>query len=190
MNKKLEKNISYIQSIFLFLTLNNSQYFKSILEDHYNQIKEKSFSTLFNEYYKESYNVIIDLIFDSIKKINGTKSDKVIEYSEGEKYEEYIPNEWNWFLINNVIHQMIFDDKIELSEYGVEETLEKIYEKKPYFKQYKSKLEEAKRDIKGYVKGYKLCEVIKGIRNFVLPKINPSTNQKNYLLDIKFLPDK
>ena len=107
--------------------------FKTIFDEYYKQITEKSYSILYGEYYKPSFNIIVELLFEHIKRNKEEDNRKVIEYNDGKtKYEKYDDSEWNWFLINNVIYQMIFCD-IELSENGVEEALKNIYKWKPYF---------------------------------------------------------
>ena len=73
-------------------------------------------------------------------------------------------------MINNVIHQMFFNNnnEIQLNENGVSETLEKIYKLKPDFKtNFKSELEKAEYDIKRYVDRYKLGDIIKAIKIFI-----------------------
>lgn len=84
---------------------------------------------------------------------------------------------------------MIFDDNIELNGYGIKQTLDKIYEFKPDFEKYKPKLERAERDIKDYMKDYKLYDVIEGIRKFLLPKVK-NLLDKMPKKELKLLTDK
>ena len=148
--------------------LNNSKNFKEVLENYYKLLKEESYSILFCDKFKNSYSIIIDLIIDSIKGRNGTNEDKIIERFENDNnYKEYTKNNWNWFVISNVIHQMFFNnnDEIELNKNGVSQTLEKIYKLKPDFKtNFKFELEKSKADIEEYVDDYELGDIIKAIK--------------------------
>ena len=151
----------------IYFALNNSTNFKNILENYYKLLQEGGYSFLLDD--KNSYDIINELIIDSIKGKNGTNEDKIVE-SDKNNYKKYTPNEWNWFLINNVIHQMFFNNnnEIQLNENGVSETLEKIYKLKPDFKtNFKSELENAEYDIKRYVDRYKLGDIIKAIKIFI-----------------------
>ena len=182
LDQKIEENIANVQMQILFLTFNNFQNFKSILQAHYDKLAKESTSVLFREKYKGSYNAIIELIFQSVKGENGKDITKIIEFSGNTKYKEYTQENWNWFLINNVIYQMIFDEDAELNENEVEKTLETIYSLKPDFKKlFKSKLERSLKDIKSYVKDYNLGNVIKGIKKFINPKINSLPEEKKIL---------
>ena len=158
-----------IQSIYL--SLNNSQNFKTFLENYYKLLKECSYSFLFDDKHKTSYDHTIELIIDSIKGKNGTNSDKIVEKSETTDYKKYNDSEWNWFLINNVIHQMFYNndnDDIQLNENFVSKTLEKIYILKPDFKtNFKSELERAKFDIIFYVYVFNLGYIIKAIKIYI-----------------------
>ena len=158
-----------IQSIYL--SLNNSQNFKTFLENYYKLLKECSYSFLFDDKFKTSYDHIIELIIDSIKGKNGTNSDKIVEKSETTDYKKYNDSEWNWFLINNVIHQMFYNndnDDIQLNENFVSKTLEKIYILKPDFKtNFKSELDRAKFDIIYYVDVFNLGYIIKAIKIYI-----------------------
>ena len=150
--------------------MNNSQNFKTFLENYYKLLKEESISSLFGDYFKNSYSNIIDLIIDNMKGKNGTDADKIIELKEGKSYKVYFQENWNYFMINNVIHQMFFNnnDEIKLNKNGVSQTLEKIYKLKPDFKtNFKSELEKAKDDIENYVDDYKLGDIIKAIKIYV-----------------------
>ena len=181
LNNKLDKFIFNTKSNFTFLAYNDSKTFKNIFNLYYNKLKEKSSSKLFEDYFKESYDNTIDLIFDNITGKNGNNPNKVIEYKSKDykEYKNYDAQNWNWFLISNVIFQMMFSKDIELSVNGVEQTLKKIYRLKPEFeKNFNSKLERAKYDIKKYIKGYAICEIIKGI----IPKTKLLSNLENYLL--------
>ena len=155
------------QLIYLVLS-NNSQNFKAFLENYFKLLKEESNSSIFNDDHKNSYNIVVDLLNDGLNGKNGTDSEKIIEYHEKDNnYKEYNDESWNWFLISNVIHQMLFNnnDEIQLNKNGVSQTLKKIYKLKPYFKKnFKSKLEKAKADIEDYVDGYKLGDIIKAIK--------------------------
>lgn len=185
LDQKIEENIANVQMQILFLTFNNFQNFKGILQAHYDKLAEESTSNLFSEKYKESYNTIIDFIFQNVKGENGKDKTKIIEFSGNtkyKKYKEYDHSNWNAFLINNVIYQMIFDEDAELNENEVEKTLERIYSLKPDFKKlFKSELEKALSDIKEYVKDYNLGNVIKGIKKFINPKINSLPEEKTIL---------
>ena len=169
--KKIEKNNSLLQNQILFLTFNNFENFKTIFEDYYKNVTEEGYSTLYGEYYKSSYNVIVELIFEHIKRKKEKDNKKIMEMSDGKKYEKYDESNWNWFLINNVIYQMIFCD-IKLNEDGVEEAIKNIYKFNSYFEKYKTKLNEAKNDIKDYVKDFKIGNVIEGIKRFKILKMN------------------
>ena len=104
-----------------------------------------------------------------MKRNKEKDNNKIIEFSGGKKYEEYDDTNWNYFLINNVIYQMIFCD-VKLNEDGVDETLENIYKFNSRFEKYKSKLFWAKFDIKKYVGVFKLGQVLEGIKR--IKKIN------------------
>jgi len=68
---------------------------------------------------------------------------------------------------------MLFSEDIELNLDGIEETLEKIYKLKPEFKNdYELQLENQKLDIKRYLNDFKLFNILKGIKNFIIPKMN------------------
>ena len=166
-NKTIENIQSDMRTHLIYFALNNSTNFKNILENYYKLLKEGGYSFLLDD--KNSYDIINELIIDSIKGKNGTNEDKIVE-SDKNNYKKYTPNEWNWFLINNVIHQMFFNNnnEIQLNENGVSETLEKIYKLKPDFKtNFKSELENAEYDIKRYVDRYKLGDIIKAIKIFI-----------------------
>ena len=150
--------------------MNNSQNFKTFLENYYKLLKEESISSLFSDNFKNSYSVVIDLVIDSMKGKNGTDVDTIIESKETNNYKKYNETEWNWFLINNVIHQMFFNnnDEILLNKNGVSQTLEKIYKLNPDFKtNFKSELEESKTQIERYVNDYKLGDIIKAIKIYI-----------------------
>lgn len=167
LNETIQTTQSNMRIQFLYLALNNSQNFKTFLENYYKLLKEESISSLFSDNFKNSYSVIIDLVIDSMKGKNGTDVDKIIESKETNNYKKYNETEWNWFLINNVIHQMFFNnnDEILLNKNGVSQTLEKIYKLNPDFKtNFKSELEEAKTQIEKYVTDYKLGDIIKAIK--------------------------
>ena len=166
-NKTIENIQSDMRTHLIYFALNNSTNFKNILENYYKLLKEGGYSFLLDD--KNSYDIINELIIDSIKGKNGTNEDKIVE-SDKNNYKKYTPQNWNWFLINNVIHQMFFNNnnEIQLNENGVSETLEKIYKLKPDFKtKFKIELENAKYDIKGYVDRYKLGDIIKAIKIFI-----------------------
>ena len=151
----------------IYFALNNSTNFKNILDNYHKLLKESGYLFLFDD--QNSFDIINDLIIDSIKGKNGTNEDKIVE-GEANNYKKYTPMEWNWFLINNVIHQMFFNNNndIQLNENGVSETLEKIYKLNPDFKtNFKSELEKAEFDIKAYVEDYKLGDIIKAIKIFI-----------------------
>ena len=148
LNKTIEKIQSDMRTHLIYFALNNSTNFKNILDNYYKLLKESGYLFLCGD--KNAYDVINELIIDSIKGKNGTNEDKIVE-SDKNNYKKYDPSEWNWFLINNVIHQMFFNNNydIQLNENGVSETLEKIYKLKPDFKtNFKSELEKAEFDIK------------------------------------------
>ena len=167
LNKTIEKIQSDMRTHLIYFALNNSTNFKNILDNYYKLLKESGYLFLCDD--KNSYDIINELIIDSIKGKNGTNEDKIVE-SDKNNYKKYDPSEWNWFLINNVIHQMFFNNNydIQLNENGVSETLEKIYKLKPDFKtNFKSELEKAECDIKRYVDRYKLGDIIKAIKIFI-----------------------
>ena len=163
--KNLIDEIDYsLKNQIWILTFKNFNNFKTIFEEYYKQLTKKNFSILYGDYYKPSFNLIVEIIFEHMKRNKEKDNRKVMELSDGEKYEKYDAPEWNWFLINNVIYQMIFCD-IELSEKGVEEALKNIYKWKPDFeRKYKSKLEWAKYDIEKYVKDFEIGKVIEKIK--------------------------
>lgn len=180
---KIEENYSFLQNQIIFLTFNNFENFKTIFEEYYNKLPRRysGFSNLFDD--KPSYNNIVEIIFENIKRNKEGNNKKIIEHSENKKYERYDASEWNWFLINNVIYQMFFCD-IKLNEEGVEEALKNIYKiNQDFEKKYKSKLESAKYDIKAYVKDYELGKLIGAIKNFKIPKMDliPEEIKKNLL---------
>ena len=167
LNKTIEKIQSDMRTHLIYFALNNSTNFKNILDNYYKLLKESGYLFLFDD--KNSFDIINELIIDSIKGKNGTNEDKIVE-SDKNNYKKYTPEEWNWFLINNVIHQMFFNNNndIQLNENGVSETLEKIYKLNPDFKtNFKSELEKAEFDIKAYVEDYKLGDIIKAIKIFI-----------------------
>ena len=167
LNKTIEKIRSDMSTHLIYFALNNSTNFKNILDNYHKLLKESGYLFLFDD--QNSFDIINDLIIDSIKGKNGTNEDKIVE-SDKKNYKKYTPNEWNWFLINNVIHQMFFNNNndIQLNENGVSETLEKIYKLNPDFKtNFKSELEKAEFDIKAYVEDYKLGDIIKAIKIFI-----------------------
>ena len=141
---------------------------------------EEGYSILYGKYYKSSYNVIVELIFEHIKRKKEKDNKKIMELSDGKKYEKYDKSNWNWFLINNVIYQMIFCD-IKLSEDGVEEAIKNIYKFNSDFEKYKTKLNEAKNDIKKYVKDFKIGNVNEGIKRFKILKMNLLPEAKKLL---------
>jgi hypothetical protein len=106
-----------------------------------------------------------------MKRNKENDNNKVMEYSSKAKYELYNANEWNWFLINNVIYQMIFCD-IKLNEEGVDETVENIFKFRPDFEKYKFYIEWAKSDIKNYVKDFKLGQILEGLKGFKKLNLN------------------
>ena len=167
LNKTIEKIQSDMRTHLIYFALNNSTNFKTILENYCKLLKESGYLFLFDD--KNSFDIINELIIDSIKGKNGTNEDKIVE-SDKNNYKKYTPIEWNWFLINNVIHQMFFNNNndIQLNKNGVSETLEKIYKLNPDFKtNFKSELEKAEFDIKAYVEDYKLGDIIKAIKIFI-----------------------
>ena len=188
LNNKLEKYIFNINTNFGFLVYNNSDIFKNIFQVYYNRLKQKSNSNLFTneKEFKNSYNIIIDLIYDNLTGKNGDDSNKVIEFKlnyDYKKYKEYTIDNWNWFLINNVLFQMMFSNNIELNENGVEQTLNKIYELRSEFKEdFEFDLNWAKRQIEDYVTDYEICKIIKGIKEYIMPKNNLLSNLEKYLL--------
>ena len=145
-------------------------------------MEESSNSALFNPSYKESYNVITDVIFENINLKNGTNINEIKHFNiKNEKsFKEYDKGNWNAFLINNVIFNMIFDDEIELNKNGVEQTLKKIYKLDSELeKNYNSILEKAENDIKQYIEDFKVCDIIKGIKKFIVPNIKNQLEQQN-----------
>ena len=168
---ELDLNFSSLQNQIFILTFNNLGNFKIPFEEYYNRLKQNSDSNLFTEYYKCSFDIIVQSIFEIIKRNKDKDNNKIIEYSGEEAYKSYTNGHWNWFLINNVIYQMIFCD-IKLNEDGVDETLDNIYELNQDFKKYKSELEKSKSDIKKYVKEYRLGNILEGIKRFTNINMN------------------
>ena len=167
----LEKNYSSLQNQIFILTFNNLGNFKSPFEEYYNKLKKNSTSVLFGEYFKPSYDIIVEIIFENMKRDKEKDNNKVIESSESKKYELYDKSNWNWFLINNVIYQMIFCD-IKLNEEGVDETVENIFKFRPDFEKYKFDIELAIFDIKNYVKDFKLGQILEGLKGFKKLNLN------------------
>ena len=164
--KRNKKSISSLQNQIFFLTFNNFHNFKALCENYYNSLAQDSESVLFKGNFKNSYDIIVNILFEHIKRNNCENNNKIMELSGGQIYEEYSQNNWNWFVINNVIYQMIFCD-IKLSEDGIDEALENIYKLNPEFKRkFKPELELSKKDIQKYMKDFKLTEVIRGIKSF------------------------
>ena len=105
-----------------------------------------------------------------MKAKNGTDTDKIIESKENNNYKKYNESEWNWFMVNNVIHQMFYNnnDEFQLNKNVVSQTLEKIYKLNPDFKtNFKAELEESKTQIERYVNDYKLGDIIKAIKIYI-----------------------
>ena len=164
--RRNKKSISSLQNQIFFLTFNNFHNFKTLCENYYNSLAQDSTSCLFTEHYKISYDNIVNILFEHIKRNNCENNNKIMEYSGGLVYENYTKENWNAFVINNVIYQMIFCG-IKLSEDGIDEALENIYKLYPEFKRkFKSELELSKNDIQIYLKDFKLAEVIRGIKSF------------------------
>ena len=188
LRNKLEKYISNTKENLIFLAYNNSENFKNIFELYYKKIqKVKTFFLTEEEKYKTSYDSIVDCIFNTVTGKNGDEPNKVIEFESNydyKKYKKYDANEWNWFIINNVIFQMMFSNDIELDVNGVKQTLEKIYKLRPEFKEdYKFDLERQEFDIIRYIWEFKICQIIKGIKEHLMPKLNFLSKLKEYLLD-------
>lgn len=181
-----ENDINNLNNMILFILVNlNFDFFKNMMESRYEKIKDKNaYSALFQNKYKSSYSIIVELLYEHSKGKNGKDKNKIIEYKGGKNYSQYNKENWNWFLITNVIYQMIYSDEIELNQNGVEQTIEKIYKLMPMFKIYKNNLNEAKKDIKDYIEDYQICEVIKAIKNIICPK-NKSLFEGNNILLLK-----
>ena len=188
LRNKLEKYISNTKENLIFLAYNNSENFKNIFELYYKKIqKGKTFFLTDEKKYKSSYDSIVDCIFNTVTGKNGDDPNKVIEFESNydyKEYKKYDANEWNWFIINNVIFQMMFSNDIELDTNGVKQTLEKIYKLRPEFKEdYKFDLECQILDIIRYILEFKICQIIKGIKEHLMPKLNFLSKLKEYLLD-------
>ena len=181
LTKNINNYYSFMCNIFLILTLKNPQNFKCVLENHYNQLVESSDSVLFNPSYKESYNVMTNMIFENINLKNGTNINEIKHFKVNEKsFFKSDNRNWNAFLINNVIFNMIFDDEIEINKNGVEQTLKKIYKLDSELeKNYNSELEKAENDTKQYIEDFKVCDIIKGIKKFIVPNIKNQLEQQN-----------
>ena len=187
LRNKLEKYISNTKENLIFLAYNNSENFKNIFELFYKKIKNEKTFLLTEEEYKTSYDNEVDCIFNIVTGKNGDDPNKVIEFESNydyKKYKKYDANEWNWFIINNVIFQMMFSNDIELDVNGVKQTLEKIYKLRPEFKEdYKFNLEWQEFDIIRYIEEFKICQIIKVIKENLMPKLNFLSNLKKCLLD-------
>ena len=187
LRNKLEKYISNTKENLIFLAYNNSENFKNIFELYYKKIKNEKTMLLTEEEYKRSYDNVVDCIFDTVTGKNGDDPNKVIEFElnyDYKKYKKYEANEWNWFIINNMIFQMMFSNDVDLDVNGVEQTLEKIYKLRPEFKEdYKFDLERQEFDIIRYIWEFKICQIIKGIKEHLMPKLNFLSKLKEYLLD-------
>ena len=73
---------------------------------------------------------------------------------------------------------------MDLDVNGVKQTLEKIYKLRPEFKEdYKFDLECQEYDIEKYIREFKICQIIKGIKEHLMPKLNFLSKLKEYLLD-------
>ena len=181
LNKRIEKIYTNFQTQLLFLTSNDFENFKSVLQAHYNYLSEESWSVLFAEKYKDGYEFIIDFIFQNMKGKNGNDANNVIEH-DMKNYKVYTGENWNSFFITNVIFQMLFSNDIELNLEGIEETLEKIYKLKPEFKNdYELQLKKPVEDIKFYLNDFKLFNILKGIKNLIIPKMDLIKNKKDKL---------
>ena len=187
LRNKLEKYISNTKENLIFLAYNNSENFKNIFELYYKKIKNGTLFLFDEKKYKSSYDSIVDCIFNTVTGKNGDDPNKVIEFESNydyEEYKKYVKNEWNWFIINNVIFQMMFSNDIELDVNGVKQTLEKIYKLRPEFKEdYKFDLECQEFDIIIYIEEFKICQIIKVIKEHLMPKLNFLSKLKEYLLD-------
>ncbi len=187
LRNKLEKYISNTKENLIFLAYNNSENFKNIFELYYKKIKNGTLFLFDEKKYKSSYDSIVDCIFNTVTGKNGDAPNKVIEFESNydyKEYKKYVKNEWNWFIINNVIFQMMFSNDIELDVNGVKQTLEKIYKLRPEFKEdYKFDLECKILDIIIYIEEFKICQIIKVIKENLMPKLNFLSNLKEYLLD-------
>ena len=168
---ELDLNFSSLQNQIFILTFNNLGNFKIPFEEYYSRLKQNSDSCLFTEYYKCSFDIIVQSIFEIIKRTKDKNNNKIIEYSGGLAYKYYTDGHWNWFLINNVIYQMIFCD-IKLNEEGVDETVENIFKFRPDFEKYKFDIELAIFDIKNYVKDFKLGQILEGLKGFKKLNLN------------------
>ena len=179
---KDRKNLYKFSNTISILTSNDFENFKNVLQAHYNYLSEESKSVLFEEKFKDGYDYIIEFIFQNIKGKNGINANNVIEH-EMKNYKKYTCENWNSFLINNVIFQMLFSNDIELNLNGIEETLEKIYKLKPEFKNdFEIYLKKPVRDIKSHLDDFKLFNILKGIKNFIIPKMD-LIKDKNDQLD-------
>ena len=121
-----ENDINNLNNMIIFILVNlNFVFFKNMMESRYEKIKDKNaYSSLFGKYYKPSYSIIVELLYEHSKGKNGKDKNKIIECKDGKKYSQYDGSNWNWFLITNVIYQMIYSDEIQLNQNGVEKTLE------------------------------------------------------------------
>ena len=187
LSNKLEKYISNTKANLIFLAYNNSENFNNIFQLYYKKIKNEKTLLLTEEKYKTSYDNVVDCIFNTVTGKNGDDPNKVIEGKPNDgykEYKEYTSENWNWFLINNVIFQMMFSNDIDLDVNGVKQTLEKIYKLRPEFENdYGFSLNWAKFDIERYIKEFKICQIIKVIKENLMPKLNFLSNLKEYLLD-------
>ena len=187
LRNKLEKYISNTKANLIFLAYNNSENFNNIFQLYYKKIKNEKTLLLTEEEYKTSYDNVVDCIFNTVTGKNGDEPNKVIELKSNydyKEYKKYTRSEWNWFLINNVIFQMVFSNNIALDVNGVKQTLEKIYKLRPEFENdYGISLFWAEFDIETYIEEFKICQIIKVIKENLMPKLNFLSNLKKCLLD-------
>ena len=64
----MKKSNSSLQIQILILTFNNKENFKSIFEEYNKRLTEEDYSILYGGYYKPSFNIIVELIFENIKR--------------------------------------------------------------------------------------------------------------------------
>ena len=134
LNKKMEKYFSFIKKQILFLVLNNHQDFLNVMEAFYQELSQDNiYLNLLGGKFKTSYNESIQFLYESYKGINGKEQNKILEFKYNTKYEKYDQTNWNAFLMNNVIYQMLYSDDISLNKNGVDQTLQKIFKLKPFF---------------------------------------------------------
>ncbi len=187
LKKQLNEIKDILETKFFFLTdidieefkknYKNSEYFRDIMNKYYNKISILNNNTFFfqrESYYKKSYEVIIDLIFEELNENNGKDCDKILEFKGTSwlSYDNYTVGNWNAFFIKNVVHQLFYSQYNGTNEEMFDKIYEKIVEISPKLKEYSflshNCLEKAKNDIKEFNNTFKIINIIKLFKKIIL----------------------